>query len=49
MTRTHTHTSRSVNDFAKDVRLPLTWDDEDFVLLCQAVEESIQAAMAANA
>jgi dTDP-4-amino-4,6-dideoxygalactose transaminase len=34
---------------AIDVRLPLTWDDEDFVFLCQAVEESIQAAMAANA
>jgi dTDP-4-amino-4,6-dideoxygalactose transaminase len=30
---------------AIDIRLPLTWEDADFVLLCQAVEESMEAAM----
>jgi dTDP-4-amino-4,6-dideoxygalactose transaminase len=31
---------------AIDIRLPLSWDDEDFVLICQVVEESMSAAMA---
>lgn len=31
---------------AIDIRMPLTWEDEDFVTLCQAVEESMDAAMA---